>query len=124
MAMPTFLEKELAEFITEEYEWKILPSHHPQSIRVHKRGQDIIRVLLKEVKKQDNRQTACFDEFKWEFIVVDKPDIVNVVYTPGGKIVVYTGLLNYFKTDAEIAALIGHEVIYALVFLFHIYIDI
>jgi Zn-dependent protease with chaperone function len=29
---------------------------------------------------------------------------------PGGKIVVYTGLLDKFKTDAEIATVLGHEV--------------
>nr|QJU69490.1 M48_6B_AS1 [Triticum aestivum] len=29
---------------------------------------------------------------------------------PGGKIIVYTGLLDKFSTDAEIAAVLGHEV--------------
>lgn len=53
---------------------------------------------------------ADLEELKWEFIVVDGPDDVNAECLPGGKIVVFTSLLDYFKTDAEIAAIIGHEV--------------
>ncbi|XP_044415598.1 mitochondrial metalloendopeptidase OMA1 isoform X1 [Triticum aestivum] len=33
---------------------------------------------------------------------------------PGGKIIVYTGLLDKFSTDAEIAAVLGHEVAHAI----------
>lgn len=52
---------------------------------------------------------------------MDKPDIVIAVYIPGRKIVVYTGLLDYFKTDAEIAVIIGHEVSMHCVFVPYIY---
>ncbi|XP_040247429.1 mitochondrial metalloendopeptidase OMA1-like [Aegilops tauschii subsp. strangulata] len=33
---------------------------------------------------------------------------------PGGKIIVYTGLLDKFNTDAEIATVLGHEVAHAI----------
>lgn len=46
---------------------------------------------------------------KWEVIVVDK-DLVNAFCLPGGKIVVFTGLLKRFPSDAEIATVLGHEV--------------
>lgn len=46
---------------------------------------------------------------KWEILVVDK-DIVNAFCLPGGKIVVYTGLLRRFPSDAEVATVLGHEV--------------
>lgn len=36
--------------------------------------------------------------------------VVNAFCLPGGKIVVFTGLLEHFKTDAKIATIIGHEV--------------
>jgi predicted Zn-dependent protease len=36
---------------------------------------------------------------------------MHYVLRPGGKIVVYTGILDRFKTDAEIATVLGHEVI-------------
>ncbi|KAL6584041.1 metalloendopeptidase [Orobanche minor] len=53
---------------------------------------------------------ADLEEFEWEFFVVDDPDDVNAECMPNGKIIFFTGLLDYLKTDAEIAAIIGHEV--------------
>ncbi|KAL6541276.1 hypothetical protein OROHE_010984 [Orobanche hederae] len=93
----------------EEYQWKTLSSHHPHSIRVQRIGQDIIGALLKELKKEEQSMNKL-EEFEWEFIVVDDPDDVNAECSIGGKIVVFNGLLDYFKTDAEIAAIIGHEI--------------
>lgn len=45
----------------------------------------------------------------WEVLVVNEP-VVNAFCLPGGKIVVFTGLLEHFRTDPEIATIIGHEV--------------
>ncbi|KAI3917808.1 hypothetical protein MKW92_008434 [Papaver armeniacum] len=45
----------------------------------------------------------------WEVLVIDEP-IVNAFCIPGGKIIVLTGLLDHFRTDAEIATIISHEV--------------
>ncbi|KAK1399606.1 hypothetical protein POM88_009469 [Heracleum sosnowskyi] len=45
----------------------------------------------------------------WEILVVDKPDF-NAFCIPGGKIVVFTGLLKHLQTNEEIATVIGHEV--------------
>jgi hypothetical protein len=42
-------------------------------------------------------------------IVVNK-DILNAFCLPGGKIVVFTGLIKHFPNDAEIATVLGHEV--------------
>ena len=42
-------------------------------------------------------------------------DEVNAWCMPGGKIAVYTGLLNKIKpTDDELAAVLGHEISHAL----------
>ncbi|KAH7439972.1 hypothetical protein KP509_04G085200 [Ceratopteris richardii] len=46
---------------------------------------------------------------KWEVLVVNQ-DIVNAFCLPGGKIVVYTGLLKRFPSDKEIATVLGHEI--------------
>ncbi|KAF8379350.1 hypothetical protein HHK36_028784 [Tetracentron sinense] len=68
-------------------------------------------------KKAQERgsQTAThhLDGLNWEILVVNEP-IVNAFCLPGGKIVVFTGLLDVFKTDAEIATVIGHEVAHAV----------
>lgn len=61
--------------------------------------------------------TSHLDGLIWEVIVVNDP-LVNAFCLPGGKIVVFTGLLDHFKTDGEIATIIGHEVcVFSLPFL-------
>ncbi|KAI4967201.1 hypothetical protein ZWY2020_029530 [Hordeum vulgare] len=58
--------------------------------------------------------TKHLDGFKWEVMVVNNKQ-VNAMCAPGGKIIVYTGLLDNFSTDAEIAAtVLGHEVGHAV----------
>ncbi|KAL6548157.1 hypothetical protein OROGR_008578 [Orobanche gracilis] len=51
------------------------------------------------------------EEFVLEFFVVDDPGDVNAECMSDGKIIVFTGLLDYFKTDAEIAAIIGMRLV-------------
>jgi predicted Zn-dependent protease len=46
----------------------------------------------------------------WEFVVFDGPDTVNAFALPGGKVGVYTGLLNLAASDDEVAIVIGHEI--------------
>src|SRR5882724_1242161 len=51
--------------------------------------------------------------FRWEFKTVDKNEL-NAFCLPGGKVVVYSGLLSLTKTEAGLAVVIGHEVAHAL----------
>ncbi len=53
------------------------------------------------------------DDFRWDFRVVDE-DQVNAFCLPGGKVVVYTGLLERVDSDDELAAVLGHEVAHAI----------
>lgn len=46
---------------------------------------------------------------QWEIVVFRTAD-VNAFALPGGKIGVYTGILPLLKTDAQLAAVLGHEV--------------
>ena len=52
-------------------------------------------------------------KFDWEFHTLTS-DTPNAFCLPGGKVFVYTGLMKYTATDAELAAVIGHEVGHAI----------
>jgi predicted Zn-dependent protease len=51
--------------------------------------------------------------FDWEVSVVQSPE-VNAFCLPGGKIVVYTGILPYTQNEAGLAAVLGHEMAHAV----------
>jgi predicted Zn-dependent protease len=52
-------------------------------------------------------------DYKWEFNVVDSKE-VNAWCMPGGKVVVYTGILPVTKTEAGLAVVLGHEIAHAV----------
>ena len=57
-------------------------------------------------------ETAKWD---WQMKVIDDPKVVNAWCMAGGKMAVYTGLINQIKpTDDELAQVIGHEISHAL----------
>ena len=46
---------------------------------------------------------------KWEFVVFDSKEL-NAFALPGGKVGVYTGLMQLAENDAELAIVMGHEI--------------
>lgn len=51
--------------------------------------------------------------YQWEFNLVNNKE-VNAWCMPGGKVVVYTGLLNYTQNEAALAIVMGHEITHAV----------
>ena len=51
--------------------------------------------------------------YKWEFNLVDDK-AVNAWCMPGGKVVVYTGILPVAKDDKGLAVVMGHEIAHAV----------
>jgi predicted Zn-dependent protease len=53
------------------------------------------------------------DGYKWEFNLVDSKE-VNAWCMPGGKVVVYTGLMPVAQDEAGLAVVMGHEIAHAV----------
>jgi len=52
--------------------------------------------------------------FHWEYILIDNDKIKNAWCMPGGKIAVYTGILEITKNKHGLAAVMGHEIAHAV----------
>ena len=53
--------------------------------------------------------------WEWSIKIIDEPETVNAWAMAGGKMALYTGLVNKIKpTDDELAQVLGHEIAHAL----------
>ncbi len=72
----------------------------------NKTWNDMVQRVVKRIA------TASGENFQWEAVVIESPE-VNAWCMPGGKIAVYTGIMPVLKTEAALAAVLGHEVAHA-----------
>ncbi|MBQ7732197.1 MAG: M48 family metallopeptidase [Lentisphaeria bacterium] len=59
------------------------------------------------------KAVAGADEFEWEFTVLDS-EIQNAFCLPGGKVAVYSGIMDSMANEAELAFVVGHEIGHAI----------
>ena len=76
---------------------------------IGKRMQDSISEYFNQTNQID--PTANFD---WEYILIDNKKVRNAWCMPGGKIAVYTGILDATKNTNGLAAVMGHEIAHAV----------
>ena len=79
---------------------------------------------IKEIgKKMENSISEYFYQsnlddptkfFDWEYILIDNKKVKNAWCMPGGKIAVYTGMLEITKNNDGLAAVMGHEIAHAV----------
>ncbi len=68
-----------------------------------------VRLRLLPKLSQTNGLGSRISEFQWEYNLIED-NTPNAWAMPGGKIVVYSGILPYTKTVEGLAVVIGHEI--------------
>lgn len=62
----------------------------------------------------DNGIQSRLDGYKWEFNLVKNDTTPNAWCMPGGKVVVYSGILPYTKDKNGLAVVLSHEIAHAV----------
>lgn len=88
-----------------------LSTNKQQAEMVKKVGGRIAAAVEKYLK--DNGFESYISNFNWEFNLVES-DVPNAWCMPGGKVVVYTGILPYTKDENGLAVVMGHEIAHAV----------
>ena len=120
--------------ITERRQLKLIPevTLNKQAAQIYERVKR--KTKLSDDKKQldeikeigsriENAVSSYFDSinqpdptynFHWEYILVDNDKVKNAWCMPGGKIAVYSGILEITKNKHGLAAVMGHEIAHAV----------
>jgi predicted Zn-dependent protease len=109
-------ESELQLMATNQYqtflkENKTLPSSNSQAAMVDRVGERIANAITKYYTSQG--KGSVLEGYKWEFNTVDSKE-ANAWCMPGGKVVVYTGLLPITQSETALAIVMGHEIAHAI----------
>ncbi|PKI80249.1 peptidase M48 family protein [Malaciobacter halophilus] len=87
----------------QSYEKTLKKSKVITNTKESKRVKDIGRKIAQVTKK----------DYNWEFNLIEN-SAKNAFCLPGGKVVVYTGILQIAKNDSQLATVISHEIAHAL----------
>ena len=71
--------------------------------------EDAISMYFEKSNLQDPTRN-----FNWEYILIENDKLRNAWCMPGGKIAVYTGILDVTKNKNGLAAVMGHEIAHAV----------
>lgn len=97
-----------SEFLSDH---KVVDGSSAQAQNVTKVGERMAQAVTKYLT--DNKMSDRLKGFKWEFHLVESNE-VNAWCMPGGKVVVYTGILPIAKDEAGLAVIMGHEIAHAI----------
>ncbi len=86
-------------------------SNYTKSAMVTRVGQKLAAATEQYLRQ--NGLASEVNNFSWEFNLV-KENQINAFCMPGGKIVVYEGLMKLVSSDDELAVVLGHEIAHAV----------
>ena len=88
-----------------------LSTNKAETARVKRVGRRLSRAVTRYFNQRG--LSSELRNYSWEFNLIANKS-ANAWCMPGGKIVVYTGILPYTKTDAGLAVVIAHEIAHAV----------
>ena len=119
--------------ITDRRQFKIIPEEklNAQAAEIYQKVKEKEKLItdsrlseIKEIgKKMENSIGEYFYQseindptslFDWEYILIDNKKVRNAWCMPGGKIAVYSGILDVTKNKNGLAAVMGHEIAHAV----------
>ncbi len=120
--------------ITERKQLKLLPESkiNNQAAQIYEKVKDKEKLIksgkeLENIKEIGKKMQFSIGEyfynsnlpdptvnFQWEYILINNKKIKNAWCMPGGKIAVYTGILEITKNTNGLAAVMGHEIAHAV----------
>lgn len=90
---------------------KVVPASDTAGEMVKRVGSRIADAIGRYYKEQG--LTGALEGYNWEFNLVQSKE-VNAWCMPGGKVVVYTGLLPITQNETALAIVLGHEITHAV----------
>jgi len=87
------------------------PGNNKNAAMVDRVGARISNAITRYYKNQGKESVT--GGYKWEFNTIDSKE-VNAWCMPGGKVVVYTGLLPVTQNETALAIVVGHEIAHAI----------
>ena len=120
--------------ITDRRQFKIIPEAklNAQAAKIYEKVKEKEKMstdkkTLNEIKDIGKRMEGSISEyfsnssmedptigFDWEYILIDDKKVKNAWCMPGGKIAVYSGILDVTKNINGLAAVMGHEIAHAV----------
>jgi predicted Zn-dependent protease len=88
------------------------PSSHPDAAMVRRVGNKIAAAINKYYSDQGQKEILA--GYNWEFNTIEDKEMINAWCMPGGKVMVYTGLLPVTQNEAALAIVMGHEIAHAV----------
>ncbi|MET0533916.1 MAG: M48 family metalloprotease, partial [Steroidobacter sp.] len=105
--------KKEIQFVSEASEIKIGEQQYAPTQQSQGGDFDVLPDLTAYVNEVGQKLAAVSDrKLPYEFVVLNNP-VPNAWALPGGKIAVNVGLLTELKNEAELAAVLGHEIVHA-----------
>ena len=107
-------EEQIEKGAQEAYRQELQKAKDKRALNTDQQTYQRVQTISRRLIPQTGTFRPDAPQWNWE-VNVQTTDDVNAYCMPGGKIMVYTGLIEQLHaSDAELAAVIGHEIAHAL----------